>query len=183
MTCIALETELSLPLCLNAIAHFNHHLGRHCGNDPLREVLRDDYDPLRNVTMKMYRLTTNSAGFRAPDATNLLTDNVARLELDENAEYGFAIFNYSEHDLFPYLFYFDPSDYSIQVRSSSVFVDSCQTHNIISHGTYLQLAQWTRRCNTSKSRVQERSLSATVQVVVILLNSCSNQANTPTPAS
>ncbi|KAI9572460.1 hypothetical protein HD554DRAFT_1543784 [Boletus coccyginus] len=34
--------------------------------------------------------------------------------MDLGPRYGFTLENYSEVDLFPYLFYFDPSDYSIQ---------------------------------------------------------------------
>jgi len=101
-----------LPI-LNAIAHFNHHLGRHGSTNPLQTVMRDDDDILKNVTMELYRLT-NDGGNRVPIVGNLLVDNEAKLGLDKKAEYGIAIFNNSQYDLFPYLFYFDPSEYSIQ---------------------------------------------------------------------
>jgi hypothetical protein len=126
MTCIALDNEFGrLPLTLNAIAHFKHHLGRHHGADPLWKVSRNAYDPLKGVTMELYRLTRN-AGFRVPDPSfgNLLIDNKASLPQDNEAEYGIAIINRSEHSLYPYLFYFDPSDYRIEV-CSSVFMDWC----------------------------------------------------------
>lgn len=35
---------------------------------------------------------------------------------DLEARYGFTLENFSNIDLFPYIFYFDPSDYSVQVR-------------------------------------------------------------------
>ncbi|KAF8549359.1 hypothetical protein OG21DRAFT_606142 [Imleria badia] len=35
---------------------------------------------------------------------------------DLEPRYGFTLENFSDVDLFPYLFYFDPSDYSVQVR-------------------------------------------------------------------
>jgi len=109
---IALDEEFNLLPILNAIAHFNHHLGRHGCNNPLQNVVRDDHDTLKDVTMEFYRLTTDMV----PDTTvgNLLVDNQVTLQADEDAEYGIAIFNNSKYDLFPYLFSFDPSEYRIE---------------------------------------------------------------------
>ena len=37
----------------------------------------------------------------------------------DEASYGIRIVNDSDYDLYPYLFYFDPSDYSVLVKASS----------------------------------------------------------------
>ncbi|THH06053.1 hypothetical protein EW146_g9733, partial [Bondarzewia mesenterica] len=106
-----------LPSILDAIAHFNFHLGRSHSSGVLRGAsdIRED-DPLKGVTMEMHRLSGGILWDRKPkeDAENLLIDNRAKLSLDEGAPYGIKIVNRSTLDLYPYLFYFDPSDYSIQ---------------------------------------------------------------------
>ncbi|KAJ7717814.1 hypothetical protein B0H16DRAFT_1798870 [Mycena metata] len=63
---------------------------------------------------KMYRLG-GEYGARVPNLElgNLLIDNEARFRLEPEGKYGFAICNYSQYDLFPYLFYFDPATYSV----------------------------------------------------------------------
>ncbi|KAJ7138008.1 caspase domain-containing protein [Mycena epipterygia] len=93
-----------LPYELDAVAQFNYFLGRHNANDPLGN----------EVKLEMYTLS-GEHGTLLPhlDVGNLLVDNEARFCLDPKAKYGFAICNYSQYDLFPYLFYFDPATYSI----------------------------------------------------------------------
>ncbi|KAJ7772893.1 caspase domain-containing protein [Mycena maculata] len=94
----------NLPYVLDAVAQFNYFLGRHNGSDPLGS----------EVKLEMYNLS-GEYGFRVPnpEVGNLVVDNEVRFQLDTQAKYGFAISNYSQHDLFPYLFYFDPATYSI----------------------------------------------------------------------
>ncbi|KAJ7073786.1 caspase domain-containing protein [Mycena amicta] len=100
----------SLPHTLDAVAAFHHHLR-------LAPPHRDS--PLRGkVTLEMYKLV-GDYGSRVPDTDvgNLLdggNDGVGtRLLFDANAKYGFSICNYSKLELFPYLFYFDPTSYSV----------------------------------------------------------------------
>ena len=107
-----------LPSILDAISQFRYHLERNRSNDflqPVSEHLEDDTAGM--VTLQLYRLKRTEAGFRVPDRDNgdLFRANVARLKAEEGVKYGIEITNHSPHDLFPYLFYFDPSDYSIQV--------------------------------------------------------------------
>jgi hypothetical protein len=106
-TPIPLERLERLPDILNAIADFNFYLRRHNGSHPIDG----------EVTMELYRLR-GPIGYRYPDLAigNLLVGNNATLVLDESAKYGVAMVNHSHHDLFPYLFYFDPFSYSIEVR-------------------------------------------------------------------
>jgi hypothetical protein len=47
----------------------------------------------------------------------MIKDGEVVLTSEVGAQYGFTIRNTSEEDLFPYLFYFDPGTYTIQVRT------------------------------------------------------------------
>jgi hypothetical protein len=46
----------------------------------------------------------------------MVENGEARFASEVGAKYGFTIRNTSSEDLFPYLFYFDPDAYTIQVR-------------------------------------------------------------------
>ncbi|KAJ7302593.1 hypothetical protein DFH08DRAFT_989052 [Mycena albidolilacea] len=96
----------NLPYVLDAVAEFNYFLARHSGNDPLE---------MRNeMRMEMYSLR-GEYGHRMPnlDIENVVIDGEARLLHNCDDNYSFAIFNHSQHDLFPYLIYFEPAIYSI----------------------------------------------------------------------
>ncbi|KAJ7841777.1 hypothetical protein B0H13DRAFT_2365566 [Mycena leptocephala] len=95
----------NFPFVLDAISHFNYFLGKHNGRD----------DPFAGeVALEMYNLR-GEFGSRVPNRLlgNLVIDGEVRFRLDPQEKYGFAICNYSQYDLFPYLFYFDPASYSI----------------------------------------------------------------------
>ncbi|KAJ6530186.1 caspase domain-containing protein [Mycena capillaripes] len=96
-----------LPTIVDAIAHFNYFLQR-----AERAMLADI--TLEIYTVKKVRPNTGDpwADYRAPSSDNLFRDGVAEVKMTE--KYGFTIFNNSLHTLFPYLFYFDPAEYSIQ---------------------------------------------------------------------
>ncbi|KAJ7481035.1 caspase domain-containing protein [Mycena galericulata] len=93
----------NLPYALDAVAQFNYFLGKHNAKDTLGLAV-----------LEMYELA-GEFGSRVPNTEvgNMVVDNEVRFQLDTEAKYGFAICNYSKHDLFPYLFYFDPATYSI----------------------------------------------------------------------
>lgn len=99
----------NLPCVLDAVAQFNYFLGRHNGNDSLGN----------EVKIEMYSLG-GEYWARVPNLElgNLLVDNEGRFRLEPEGKYGFAICNYSQYDLFPYLFYFDPATYSVDVRET-----------------------------------------------------------------
>lgn len=97
--------ELWLPTVFNAIANFNFFLGQNLRAGQLDQV-----------AVKMYRLN-GTYGLFKPNQTDLFNKNKAMLRHDSSANYGFAITNETPYDLFPYLFYFDPASYSIDVRS------------------------------------------------------------------
>jgi hypothetical protein len=112
---------------LDAISHFNYHLYR-----------RNDPSPLKGlITVRLHRLEKQQSNrlfpIYAPASDDLLSCDPEPIiyagggpfEVPEVKEavipnddnfYGLTLENHSQLDLFPYVFYFDPSDYSIQVR-------------------------------------------------------------------
>ncbi|KAJ7766611.1 hypothetical protein B0H16DRAFT_368372 [Mycena metata] len=108
---VALAMSLDiLPAAVDSVAHFNYFLGKQNGRGT-NNLFASRSD---NVRLEMYRLD-GEYGARVPNSAvgNLIIDNEARFRLELDAKYGFAIVNESAHDLFPYLFYFDPATYSI----------------------------------------------------------------------
>jgi hypothetical protein len=102
---------------LDAAAHFNHHLYSY---ERLGTRL-----PKNQITIELLRLEPFSepggptAMYKPVEAgRNIFIDGHAKVHADEHVLYGFKLVNHSEHDLFPYLFYFEPADYSIQVCSN-----------------------------------------------------------------
>ncbi|KAJ7086926.1 caspase domain-containing protein [Mycena epipterygia] len=101
-----LNDALQLHAALNGIAHFNYFLERRHGSAPLN-----------GVSLEVYRLMGNFPT-RQPDRRfgqngNLVIDNQALFKSEYGAKYGIIIRNTSPYDLFPYLFAFDPTDYTI----------------------------------------------------------------------
>ncbi|KAJ7264855.1 caspase domain-containing protein [Mycena haematopus] len=99
--------KTNLPFVLDAIAHFNYFLRKRPAHHSNALV--------GDVRLEMYNLR-GEYGARVPnmDLGNFVSaENEVRFRLDPQEKYGFAISNYSERDLFPYLFYFDPASYSI----------------------------------------------------------------------
>ncbi|KAF7337910.1 hypothetical protein MVEN_02014200 [Mycena venus] len=87
-----------LPRVLDAVAHFNHFLGKHSRPDLFAS----------KVKLEMYDL---SGGY---GADNLVDDNEVQLPRGRQSKYGIVVCNYSQFDLFPYLFRFDPASYAIE---------------------------------------------------------------------
>ncbi|KAJ6464713.1 hypothetical protein DFH09DRAFT_1113008 [Mycena vulgaris] len=95
-----------LPAVVDGIAHFNYFLERHHGSAPLV-----------GVGLEMHRLLgehpRRTQDLSVGDNGNMIVQHQARFSFDAEAKYGFTIRNTSEEDLFPYLFYFDPVNYTI----------------------------------------------------------------------
>ncbi|KAJ6603005.1 caspase domain-containing protein [Mycena sp. CBHHK59/15] len=112
---IMIQPELTdcLPIILNGIAHFHFHLGRQ--KPPARELAQAPLTS-RHVAIEMHRLERRlDDGTMEPHRKNLFKNNVAHLSIDNaSCKYGIKIVNTGTYGLFPYLFYFDPSDYSIE---------------------------------------------------------------------
>ncbi|KAJ7736240.1 caspase domain-containing protein [Mycena maculata] len=107
-TRFSLSSTAHLPKVVDGIAHFNYFLERHHGEAPLT-----------GVSLEMHRLVGDYPG-RTPDLTegpahdgNLVANRAVSITSIPGAKYGFTIRNTSMDDLFPYLFYFDPEEYTI----------------------------------------------------------------------
>ncbi|KAJ7321906.1 hypothetical protein DFH08DRAFT_712504, partial [Mycena albidolilacea] len=101
-----------LPMVIDGIAHFNYFLERHNRSDLFEDV-----------ALEMHRLMGWYPG-RIPDRTvgNMVVNNEVHFSVQADARYGFTIQNLSPEDLFPYLFFFDPDEYTI--KASNIFVHS-----------------------------------------------------------
>lgn len=100
---------------LAGVARFNHHL------------LRKGPGLVNgSTTAELYRVQKGADGRfyheDKGDAANLILNGTADIQFRDDAKFGIIIKNNSEHTLFPYLFYFDPSDYSITVRTHAIWV-------------------------------------------------------------
>ena len=85
--------------------HFYHHLKR-SGTDDYRDV---------RMELKILEQKINEDFDRVfnPIGKNLIADEPATIVVDESAYLGMTIFNETDLPLYPYLFYFDPTDLTI----------------------------------------------------------------------
>ncbi|KAJ7143187.1 caspase domain-containing protein [Mycena crocata] len=90
-----------LPMIMDAIAHFHYFLHKAHGGTPISAV-----------TLEMHTLTGTWPTRDVSD--NIFVNNAVDVVWDKDARYGFTICNRSQYDLWPYMFYFDPAEYSIQ---------------------------------------------------------------------
>ena len=98
---------------IQCAVHFNHHLAR----------TGDDFN---NVWMELKKLKAIFNQFfdstLTPAGDNLIDEEPAVVYVDECARLGLTIFNQTDLPLYPYLFYFDPSDLIIS-KHKLKFVD------------------------------------------------------------
>ncbi|KAJ6589856.1 hypothetical protein DFH09DRAFT_217728 [Mycena vulgaris] len=105
--CQKYRSDARLPVIREATTNFNHFL-----------VLRNESKSLTGVSLEMYRLVGEGLG-REPDRRvgrngNLVdTSSKVRFRSEPANKYGFRIRNESTDDLFPYLLYFDPDEYTV----------------------------------------------------------------------
>ncbi|KAJ7730015.1 caspase domain-containing protein [Mycena maculata] len=105
-----LHNPAHLPKVADGIAHFKYFLERHHGETPLT-----------GISLEMHRLMGEfpqrkpvpTAGPRGDG--NLVANNAAAIVSTPGAKYGFTIRNTSIDNFFPYLFYFDPEEYTIEL--------------------------------------------------------------------
>ena len=121
-----------LLFMVDAITHFNHHLDHRNKNTSVQMEVSLELHHLKNGTEQPWAKVPDE------DIGNLLAGNHVRLVRDANALYGMTIVNHSDQNLFPYLFYFDLSDYTIKVYLPQI-VTTQKTDNINRIGTYPQL--------------------------------------------
>ncbi|KAJ7894115.1 hypothetical protein B0H13DRAFT_2276497 [Mycena leptocephala] len=88
---------------INGIAHFNYILD-----------LTNDADHIAGLALEMHRLK-GMLPRRLPDGSgNIVKDGEVRFKAEEGAMYGFTIRHTSPEGLFPYLFSFNPRNYTIK---------------------------------------------------------------------
>jgi hypothetical protein len=108
------DPALRLPNALSGIAHFNYFLEqRHQGVLSTPTAI----SPLNGVSLEVYRLE----GIFPNRERNLVVDNKVSLKSDPALNYGIIIRNTTAYELFPYLFAFDATEYTIHVSIHSVF--------------------------------------------------------------
>lgn len=94
----------NLQKVMNAARHFHYHL------------MRTAPDSAQDVRMEVRTLQAedfdNYADLR-PVSENLIAEEPATIQVDDDSCFGINIFNDSDSVLYPYLFYFDPSDFTI----------------------------------------------------------------------
>lgn len=122
-----ISSEPSLSDILQGVSHFDFHISRRNSDEPLQP----------HVKVILHRLMQSNPDqvleqpIYAPDGridiilvtvreNTVFASSEATADVD-GSFYGLTITNQSGRDLFPYLFYFDPSDYSIQVMSPDFY--------------------------------------------------------------
>ncbi|KAJ6511652.1 hypothetical protein DFH09DRAFT_1333790 [Mycena vulgaris] len=122
-------TALCLPqdleTCLDTLG--NSVCKKHKNDEPLREAItrfnrflniHNGSKTLTGAALEMHCLVGEHPG-RRPDLSvgrdgNIIHNHKVRLSSEAGTKYGFTIRNESEEDLFPYLLYFNPDEYTIE---------------------------------------------------------------------
>ena len=114
--------ETSLEVILDRVARFHRHLHRK-SPDPVKSGITLELCQVEEGDDGRYRMLSKGPESGLRD----MRDGVV-LRFRPEARYGILIKNDSQHILYPYLFYFDPSDYSIRV---SILTRTCDHHLLI----------------------------------------------------
>jgi hypothetical protein len=141
--------ESNLSNILQGVSHFSFHLCRRNSANPLHQL----------VKVVMHRLTQSNLDeiweepVYIPDGhfdmplvldhpnTVFISSQPTTAVNSDRVFYGLTLQNYSGRKLFPYIMYFDPSDYSIQVMSLKSSGIACYVNFIFSRGTTRHQAQ------------------------------------------
>lgn len=112
----------SISDILRGISHFNYHLYRQNKAKPLGQSVNatitrlEQTNPMQNGEEPIY--APDGKVMVPLDPENEVTVYIPCKSALVNLEYyGVTVHNLSGRELFPYLFYFDPSDYSIKASS------------------------------------------------------------------
>jgi hypothetical protein len=109
-------TTLLLDI-LQGVSHFNHHLSRRNSANPLKQYVKVELNSLTQSNPDM----ASAEAIYMPDGKISMTlapdhENTVFISNEATTYYGLTVTNESGRNLFPYLIYFDPSDYSVEVR-------------------------------------------------------------------
>ena len=141
-----------LPDTLQGISLFNFRLYRNNNKNPLNQKVEVvlhrlmHSNPDQHAEEAIYMPDGRAGMPLALDPKNTVFIT-AEAMIDYNSDgvfYGLTIKNNSGRKLFPYLMKFDPSDYSIQVRSLHLHGHVHCADSLFSHGITLQPKPWKR---------------------------------------
>jgi hypothetical protein len=112
-----IRPEQSLLDILQGVSRFNHHLSQRNRANPLKQYVKVDLNSLTQSNPDM----ASEEAIYMPDGKISLTlasdhENTVFISNEAITYYGLTVTNESGRNLFPYLIYFDPSDYSVKVR-------------------------------------------------------------------
>jgi hypothetical protein len=124
---ISLEPHLSDVL--KGVSHFNFYLSQGNIGQLLKEQIEVVLHPLTLMQSGPNQISEEIIYMPDGDTSIPLAVNreniVFAASEDHDLFYGLRVTNNSDRHLFPYLVYFDPSDYSIQVRSRCLYSVAC----------------------------------------------------------
>jgi hypothetical protein len=170
---------------LDAVAHFNFHLYHHPKCTPFNQKVTVQLHRLQKGNGDKPTYTPVGDDLLARDPEVVLSDDTAygvkevkeAVVCDMDAFYGLTLGNNSTFDLFPYVFYLDPSDYSIQVRMLLSTTVTQTVTFLFSHGIILRLQRCHRLFLVRKRRIIHRGLQlVTVRLARMLSSSRSRLA-------
>lgn len=121
---VNIHPQIGLSSILEGVSHFNFHLYRCNTANPLQDQVKVVLRRLKRTNIYNNPDDRNDAMYEpdgeydlplspwpVPDNT-IFVDTVT--QSTDRVFYGLSVENYSDFKLFPYFFFFDPSDYSIQ---------------------------------------------------------------------
>jgi len=134
-----IQAQSNLRDVLQAISQFNFHLYHRNSANPLKQKIKVVLQSLDSEKVSEEPIYFPDGRTDIPLAVD--TENTVSAGTDH---YGLTIKNGSDRNLFPYLMYFDPTDYSIQVLHVFMLVLHSMLTCLLSLGTTLLFPQWLR---------------------------------------
>ena len=127
---IDVTPKLGLQEVLQEVSHFNFHLYRHNSANLLQHEVEVVLHRLMHTVDSDEDMYVRDGKFDMPLFPNRGNTIFVQSQHANSVFYGLTVKNYSSCNLFPYLVYFDPSNYSIQVRSPDLhagirYADTC----------------------------------------------------------
>ena len=141
------KPKFGLSDVLRGVSRFNFHLYRHNSANPLRGQVKVVLHRLKRSNVEgsfvnpVYVPDRNTEILLQPDH-ELTVQVPAQQPLLNRVFHGLTVQNFSDRNLFPYLIYFDPSDYSIQVSSGTWMIYHAILMHVCSPGITRHHARW-----------------------------------------
>ena len=135
---------------IQSIANFRYYLCRSVSPPPqgennwtgLDNLKRNARGLIKHFSIHLYELGHDSKGFRVPKReTDYLVPSCQPIVGGESQSYVIDIVNESPQPVYPYLFYFDPCSYEIQVRLHDAYIATHVFFQLWNQGKVLPGAQ------------------------------------------